>query len=156
MMKIDLKNQEYACCSVIPYAMVDHMVNMFMDILNSIIRTNGTPIDPNDVEAFLQNTEKVLHPNHYLRLIAKRYLVQLLPHNDSKKLEFCQDILETFNVLDAGLSHSRGMTIYEMFKATNNTKLLDEVLQCLHMEPPDSIAGKAYAQAAMILKSSRK
>lgn len=52
-----------------------------------------------------------------------------------------------FSILDPGLSHSRGITLCELFKTTKDVKMVEEIKNCLHMELPDSVAGKAYTQA---------
>ena len=112
------------------------------------ITSDGIQID--DIENFLCSTEQILHSNHYLRLIGKRYLMQLLNNDMLRKAELCRELLEIFDKLDPGWSFSRGMTLYELFKATNDDIYIKEILNCLHMEPPDTLAHKFYLEAKQV------
>jgi hypothetical protein len=142
-MDIDIDWETFYCnkCELsFPHSTVDKMVGTFSKILTQITNS-GQLIKINDLEQFLSSTEKILEANHYLRIIAKRYLSQL--SNGQRKIVLCQDLLDLFDKLDPGLSHSRGMTLYELFLATNEDKYLKEIINCLKVDPFDSLAGQA-------------
>ena len=106
-MTTDLPNQRYQCCGNFPYVVVDRMLTQFMEILTSVTsmwKMEVTSVIEN-LDDYLKRTEPVLHSNHYLRLLAKRYLTQLLEDNSPRKIELCQELLGMFNILDPGWSH---------------------------------------------------
>ena len=70
----------------------------------------------------------------------------------AKKFDFVHELLAIFDKLDPGLSHSRGLTLYEMYKVTQKGEIVPEIIKCLEMEPKESLAGKACEHLRQILK----
>lgn len=137
-MTINIEAKSYHChCQVIKHSSVQSLTSQLEDYLNGLNK------DADSMQSFLDYTTRLLSENHYLRLIAKRYLSQLLPVANEKKLELCLELLSTFDKLDPGLSHSRGMTLYEVFKVTQQREIVSEIISCLKMEPAGSLAAKA-------------
>jgi hypothetical protein len=66
-------------------------------------------------EEFLSTTENLLHENHFLRVITRRFLSQLYVASShaSPKRDFSRKILNVFQKLDAGLSQTRGLTLVQ-------------------------------------------
>ena len=140
-MNIDMHAQSFRCCLEISYSSVKNLVSQLWDYLSSI---TDEKINIDDLTRFLDYTTNLLHENHYLRLIAKRYLSQLLSNEDPDKVDLCLQLLQVFGQLDPGLSHSRGMTMYELYKAGSTIKRNQtEIISCLKIEPKDSLAGRA-------------
>ena len=137
----DLENESFSCCQSVTYVQVNQLTNQFLDFLNSIIKVSKIEIE--QLQGFLSYTQDYLHDNHYLRLLAKRILSQIVSEPKEKK-KLCQDLLRVFDKLDPGISHSRGMTLYELYKATSDPDLIPQIRQCLGRECKDSVAGKAY------------
>ena len=69
-----------------------------------------------------------------------------------KKFDFVHELLAIFDKLDPGLSHSRGLTLYEMYKVTQKGEIVPEIIKCLEMEPKESLAGKACEHLKQSLK----
>ena len=136
-MTIDLSTKEFKCCQIVHFHTVQVLVSQLEEYLNSQKQSSQ------ELLAFLDYTENLLHDNHYLRLIAKRYLSQLLPPNDARKVGFCRQLLAIFDTLDPGLSQSRGLTLFELYKVTQEREIASEIIKCLEMEPKLSLAGKA-------------
>ena len=107
VMTTDLPNQRYQCCGNFPYVVVDRMLTQFMEILTSVTSMWNMEVSSviENLDDYLKRTETVLHSNHYLRLLAKRYLTQLLEDDCPRKKQLCQELLEMFSILDPGLSH---------------------------------------------------
>lgn len=158
------------CNTTFDRTTVDHMVNSFHSFLDDIT-VNARQINPADLETFLTTTERVLHPNHYLRIIAARYLTQLYHKESDKKLlerkvYLCQMLLSIFNILDPGLSQSRGLTLFEMAtaklaldgEAHNEVicQLVFETVQCLDCEISSSIGGRAKEVAKSLMITLKK
>ena len=70
----------------------------------------------------------------------------------AKKIDFGRELLTIFDKLDPGLSHSRGMTLYELYKVTQKSEIVPEIIRCLEMEPKESAAGRACENLTQILK----
>ena len=66
-----------------------------------------------EFENFLTKTENLLHQNHFLRIVAKRFLSQLYDavENAVEKRQVSKNVLDIFDKLDPGLSQSRGLTL---------------------------------------------
>ena len=69
-----------------------------------------------------------------------------------KKIDFVHELLAIFDKLDPGLSHSRGLTLYEMYKVTQKGEIVPEII--LEMEPKESLAGKVCEHLRQILKKT--
>jgi len=70
-----------------------------------------------DLEIFLTTTENLLHDNHYLRIIAIRFLSQLydVKTEATKKVDCCRKLLTIFDKLDSGFSQTRGLTLVRIY-----------------------------------------
>ena len=147
-MDVDLLQEEYKCCQVVSKKSVDNLTRQLEEYLSSI------KLQASDVLKFLEYTSKLVHENHYLRLIAKRYLSQLLPCDDVRKVQFCYELLEIFDKLDPGYSHSRGMTLCELFKVTQKREIVPEIISCLEMEPLETLAGKACEKILLLSRQN--
>ena len=77
-MTIDIEEKSYKCCHTIPY---HPTIETLFDQLEQYLTSCNTNV--NELFDFLKNTATLLYENHYLRVIAKRYLTQLLT-NTSK------------------------------------------------------------------------
>ena len=77
-MAIDIEEKSYKCCHTIPY---HPTIETLFDQLEQYLTSCNTNV--NELFGFLKNTATLLYENHYLRVIAKRYLTQLLT-NTSK------------------------------------------------------------------------
>ena len=44
------------------------------------------------------------------------------------------------------------MTLYELYKVTQKSEIVPEIIRCLEMEPKESVAGKACENLTQILK----
>ena len=77
IMDIDIEEKIYKCCKTVPYhPTIENLVNQLEEYLSSC------KTDVQELYDFLKNTATLLHENHYLRLIAKRYLTQLLTNTN--------------------------------------------------------------------------
>ena len=72
-MTIDIEGKSYKCCHTIPY---HPTIETLFDQLEEYLTSCNTNV--NELFDFLKNTATLLYENHYLRVIAKRYLTQLL------------------------------------------------------------------------------
>ena len=144
VMKNKLKSSEtFNCCISVTYAQVQGMTNQLLQHLNGIISDQADELNSEKVEDFLVFIQDYVHENHFLRVLAKRLLSQVCDDKGRKKM-VCEELLQVFDKLDPGLSHSRGMTLIELYKATSNEDLVPQIRDCLSREPKDSVAGKAY------------
>ena len=139
----DIAKESFSCCQSVTYVQVNQLTNQFLQLLNGIIKVPSSKIESEQLQEFLNLTQDYLHENHYLRILAKRLLSQIVSEPKEKK-KLCQDLLQVFDKLDPGISHSRGMTLYELYKATSDQDLIPQIRQCLRRECKDSVAGKAY------------
>ena len=73
LMTIDIEGKSYKCCHTIPY---HPTIETLFDQLEEYLTSCNTNV--NELFDFLKNTATLLYENHYLRVIAKRYLTQLL------------------------------------------------------------------------------
>lgn len=81
------------------------------------------------------------------------------------KEELCRELLQVFDVLDPGLSQSRGFTLYQLSLAQlamrkinpslqpNVRDSLTECLKCLQFETEGSFGQMQKAKAAELLKN---
>ena len=138
----NLDNQSFHCCQSVTYVQVKTLTSQFLQYFNGIVH-EGTKIDGEKIQEFLSFTQDYLYENHYLRILAKRLLSQIVSDKVHKE-KLCQELLRVFDKLDPGISHSRGMTLYELYKATSDEDLIPQIRQCLSRECKDSVAGKAY------------
>jgi len=86
----------------------------------------GSTTDPvSQHEAFLKQTESLLHPNNYQVVITKRILSQLYGRGElslekltneqlKRKISLCKELLEIVTKVDPGFSQFRGLTSWEM------------------------------------------
>ena len=99
-----------------------------MSALEGIQPGSRTAIE--EYENFIATASEHLHKNHFTCLIAKRYLSQLYDVNEpeySKRLvEVCRDLLAVFNVLDPGLSQTRGLTMSQSVLAKITSGEMEE------------------------------
>ena len=77
LMAIDIEEKSYKCCHTIPY---HPTIETLFDQLEQYLTSCNTNI--NELFGFLKNTATLLYENHYLRVIAKRYLTQLLTNTN--------------------------------------------------------------------------
>ena len=132
-----------------------HVPTQFQDLLDQ------TDKNVEALEEYLEFCDKVLHDDHYLRIIAKRYLSQLYDakvHKDNK-IRVLKDLLEIFNKLDPGLSQSRGLTLFELTKtmpekSSKKVEILNEVVACLKHDTRETIAGRACQKARLALDNA--
>lgn len=80
-------------------------------------------------ELLLIKYNQILHPNHYLRVDIKEYLIKLyevrarhakhvqliVMKSLERQLELCNDILRLLNVFLPGMNRSRAMLIYKIY-----------------------------------------
>jgi len=85
----------------------------------------------NDTETILKLYESStgFHTNHFLKLIMKWLLIQAWGKEPGfetknlgeklleKKVVFCQEYLAALDILDPGISHNRGLTLWELHSA---------------------------------------
>ena len=92
---------------------VDNLVSALQQMLQEII-PNLENVE--SFETFLTTTENLLHENHFLRVIARRFLSQLYvaASHATQKRDFCKRVLELFDKLDPGLSQTRGLTLVKI------------------------------------------
>ena len=125
------------------------------------------------LEEFLQLTSPILGRQHYVTLIAKRYLSQQYKDYKSAaqmkaKEQLCSELLQVFDALDPGLSQSRGLTLYHLSLAqlalnkmqpshgSNSSVVRDnlsECIKCLQFEPEGSFGHKQMSNAAKLLEN---
>ncbi len=119
------------------------MIDVFLQRLQSLTYKE-------EYEELLRLIASYFHPNHYLCVISKRYLIQLSDKAE-EKLKYCRDLLELFDILDPGLSQTRGLTMLEMTMAEAATRKLslEEIAdkkamieKCLGVEPEGSYSKK--------------
>ena len=90
-LEINIEEKLYKCCQIIPYhPTIESLLNQLEEYLTSC------KSDINELCDFLKNTETLLHENHYLRLIAKRKLTQLLSNANKgyKVVEFQKGLIK--------------------------------------------------------------
>ena len=126
------------------------------------------------LEEFLQLTSPILGRQHYVTLIAKRYLSQQYKDYKSAaqmkaKDQLCSELLQVFDALDPGLSQSRGLTLYQLSLAQlalnkmqplshdgSNSVVRDnlsECIKCLQFEPEGSFGHKQMSNAAKLVEN---
>ena len=75
-----------------------------------------------ELESLLEKYCKVLHPQHYLMVAIKRYLLYGYncadPNLLTKKLSYAMDILSQYDTVCPGLTKERGLTLFEVFRAS--------------------------------------
>ena len=115
-----------SCQLSVSGASVEHLVGQFLGALEEIHPGSETAIE--DYESFIATAGDHLHKNHFTCLIAKRYLTQLYSlESDSKKIvEVCADLLAVFDILDPGLSQTRGLTTSRLVLAKIKLKQVEE------------------------------
>ncbi|XP_044760063.1 SET domain-containing protein SmydA-8-like isoform X2 [Coccinella septempunctata] len=116
------KEEGYSCPG---YTISSKSVRLLIDRISREYET----IDCNDIDSlefFLKKYRNVLHPNHYICLGVKLSLSQLYGKIDgyliyeltdkqlSRKIEICKEIMQTFDVIEPGLTKLRGVTLYEL------------------------------------------
>jgi len=80
-------------------------------------------------EAFLEETKTLLHPGNFQVVITKRLLSQLYGQTDAalaslsssllaRKATLCKELLQTVAKVDSGFSQFRGLTTWELYRAT--------------------------------------
>jgi len=80
-------------------------------------------------EAFLEETKSLLHPGNFQVVITKRLLSQLYGQTDAalnslsstllaRKAKLCTELLQTVAKVDSGFSQFRGLTTWELYRAT--------------------------------------
>jgi len=129
---------------------VDRLVGTLESCLEDMEKT-----DVNELRTFLKTTEPYLHKCHYLRCLAKRYLIQSQGENASLRAQYCQELLALFDSLDGGYSQSRGLTLFEWIRArleidkrkatasqSQLVSMVEEVRKCLQVEVKGSHAQK--------------
>ncbi len=82
-----------------------------------------------ELEVILDEHKCQFHKQHYLILIIKWLLLNIygrkpgylnheLPEQKlADKVRFCQDYLSSLDIIDPGLSHNRGRTLWELYSA---------------------------------------
>ena len=148
------RNRCSKCDKVVPSS--DVITAQLQDLLHDM--KSG----PSQVEEFLKMTQPILGPQHYITLIAKRYLTQLYTNYKdkeqmTKKIGLCQELLRVFDVFDPGLSQSRGMTLYQLSAAQlalgeDANHALKECIKCLANEPNGSSGFALRMKAVKLLK----
>ena len=83
--------------------------------------------DATTLKNILDNFKDKFHPCHYLVLILKWLLLNIYgrqkgfqyplldPDLVEEKLNFCKDYLKALDVIDPGISHNRGRTLWETY-----------------------------------------
>uniref|UniRef100_A0A336KMW1 CSON012778 protein n=1 Tax=Culicoides sonorensis TaxID=179676 RepID=A0A336KMW1_CULSO len=134
------------------------------------------------LETVLKKYKTVLHPHHYQILGIKQALVELygrVPGYEmselpdvllERKLELCRDLLKVFDIIEPGITRSRGMILYEMHavmvllaqsayrqkviyglvlkkRLNEAAEVLEKALNILSVEDPDSQEGMIAIQA---------
>ena len=114
--------------------------------------------DVEGLEAVLENSGN-LHPHHCLVLIVKWLLVNLygrkpgyLNHQLSRerliaKVTYCKQYLAVLDVIDNGISHNRGITLWHLYNAEMHllTKAwTDQVVFILHNSKYESHRNVQY------------
>ena len=81
------------------------------------------------LEEIVDQAEERLHPHHYLLLIVKWILINLYGRKPGyqnnvisearliKKVRYCREYLAVLDTIDAGISHNRGRTLWELYSA---------------------------------------
>jgi len=114
------------------------------------------------LEKLLDKYSQVLHPCHYLITAIKRYLLYGYasspganpgPELLTKKLSFAMDILKQYDIVSPGLTKERGLTLFEVFRASFSLAKLefqgrDETgqLKLESSKRPHVMEGLAYCQ----------
>ncbi|XP_059097869.1 SET domain-containing protein SmydA-8-like isoform X2 [Tigriopus californicus] len=103
-------------------------VQKLEDQLTKAIESTFTD-DIEGLESILDQFGSKFHPQHYLISIVKWLLVNLLGRKPGfansqmsrarleGKIKYCQDYLNALDIIDPGISHNRGRTLWEMYSA---------------------------------------
>jgi hypothetical protein len=62
----------------------------------------------------IRDHSKFLHPNHYLMIALKRYLMYATGRHDPERLNLCNAILAVYDIICPGLTKERGLTLFEI------------------------------------------
>jgi hypothetical protein len=142
---------------------VDNLVGTFEAFLDEVAKT-----DVHDLQGFLNDSEPYFHDSHYLRCLAKRYIIQNQA-DPLLRVRLCEALLRLFDCLDKGWSQSRGLTLVELIKAKlalhsrlgrdeqlDETRrireMAEEARQCLGMECQGSLSQVKLTQMENALK----
>ena len=75
-----------------------------------------------ELESLLEKYGQILHPQHYLMVAMKRYLLYGYSNTDpdllTKKLAYATDILAQYDTVCPGLTKERGLTLFEVFRSS--------------------------------------
>lgn len=149
-------------------AKVLKLIETLLEERNSIAKS-----DVANYHQFLaEKCNKLLHPNHYITVLTKRWLLPLLHPEDLQKMDFLQDFLKVIKLLNLGLCKDKGRAYFELvnislYKAKKEVQngvltekefkktlkesilpLLQEVNEMLKYDPKSSYEGK-LADTAM-------
>nr|XP_040567043.1 SET domain-containing protein SmydA-8-like isoform X2 [Lepeophtheirus salmonis] len=116
------------CDKTVNQSDVEKMVDQLEGVLND------TPKDWVSIKDYLQSMKAYLHSHHYLQILAKRYLTQLLPLEDDflrQRMSLVEELLHIFDILDSGKSASRGCTLYERGRTQLASGLIPEGISSL-------------------------
>ena len=123
------------------------------------------------LEQLLDKHKALFHPRHWLILIIKWLLVtswgrvagikhhQLEEAVIERKLVYAQDYLTALNIVDPGISHNRGMTLWEIHSATSflaNKRFKEERLAPLKFLEMLSTCLEAVREAKFSLQFNKE
>ena len=145
-------------CPACAKSLSHETIEDFVGVLHRKLDAISAPPTVEAMETFLIYASDYVHENHYVCVIAKRFLSQLYskPDDAEKKLGVCHNLLALFNCLDPGYSHSRGLTLVELVLAELEVAKdpdalelegkVEVVKKCLGVEESESPAGRRLKQ----------
>ncbi len=178
-------------CTACKYEMSNEQVGQLEQDLSASIEDSYN--DKAEVlKSILDEHKDTFHPQHYLILLLKWLLINLYGRRKEyqypilsqdliqDKLDYCQDYLQAMDVIDPGLSHNRGLVLWEIYsvkafilsqqftsgqisKSEFKTEisefvpLLQEVRQCLeYICVPGTVEGQVYKMALRALVNTKE
>lgn len=113
-------------CHFCNHQMTPEQVGKLESELSELIEKNYVD-DPVTLKSILDQYKHLFHPRHYLILILKWLLLNIYgrqkewhyaimdPDLVQDKYTYCQEYLESMDIIDPGLSHNRGRTLWELY-----------------------------------------
>lgn len=185
------------CCDILEYhcnfctaKMTSEQVGKLESELSLLIEDNYAS-DPVALKSILDQYKHLFHPRHYLILILKWLLMNIYgrhkewhyalldPQLVQDKLTFCQEYLQSMDIIDPGLSHNRGRTLWELYSvqafmtsqkwtkgqlSKENFKqeirellsILEQVSRCLMYSHPGSFEHNVYLLSQKAISNTKE
>jgi len=115
------------CLDRVTWANVSALEDQLTQQIESTYRN-----DVEGLEMVVATAEENFHPHHCLVLIVKWLLLNLYGRKAGylnyqlsrerllRKVQYCQEYLSVLDVIDSGISHNRGITLWELYSAEMN------------------------------------